>query len=95
VAEQRLGLDDNGGPFRSHTIATFIASPGPSSRTSGSRFAHPARTACGSGRFQPLKYEGPYLAEIAIRLELVPIAETFRVEFNKFRPHEHLSWNFP
>ena len=87
-------VTDNGGPFRSHAFATFIASR-PELKHIRIKVRTPGQNGVRERAFQSLKYEGLYLEEIADHLELVPIAETFRVEFNKIRPHEHLSWNFP
>ena len=87
-------VTDNGGPFRSIRFERFIASRPelPHVRT---RVRSPGQNGVRERAFQSLKYERLYLEEIHDHLELVPIAETFRVEFNKIRPHEHLSWNLP
>ena len=83
-----------GGPFRSIRFERFIASR-PELRHVRTRVRSPGQNGVRERAFQSLKYERLYLEEIHDHLELVPIAETFRVEFNKIRPHEHLSWNFP
>jgi len=87
-------VTDNGGPFRSIRFERFIASR-PELRHVRTRVRSPGQNGVRERAFQSLKYERLYLEEIHDHLELVPIAETFRVEFNKIRPHEHLSWNFP
>lgn len=45
--------------------------------------------------FGSLKYERLFLEQIRDGIELQGAAEVYRIEYNKVRPYEHLSWNRP
>ncbi len=87
-------VTDNGGPFRSFRFEAFIASR-PGLRHVRTRVKSPGQNGVRERAFQSLKYERLYRAQIDDALDLVREAETFRVEFNTVRPHEHLAWNRP
>lgn len=87
-------VTDNGGPFRSFRFQTFIDKR-PELRHVRTRVKSPGQNGVRERAFESLKYERLYLEEIHDGLQLVEVAESFRVEFNTIRPHEALSWNRP
>lgn len=87
-------VTDNGGPFRSFRFAAFITSR-PELRHVRTRVKTPGQNGVRERGFGSLKYERLYREQIDDALDLVREAETYRVEYNTIRPHEHLAWNRP
>lgn len=87
-------VTDNGGPFRSFRFGALVAAR-PELRHVRTRVRTPGQNGVRERSFQALKYERLYREQIDDHLDLVREADTFRDEFNRTRPHEHLSWNRP
>lgn len=86
-------VTDNGGPFRSERFARFIDRP--DLHHVRTRVRSPGQNGSRERGFGTLKYEKLFLDEIADGIELQALAEAYRIEYNKIRPHEFLSWNRP
>lgn len=86
-------VTDNGGPFRSERFARFIDRP--DLHHVRTRVRSPGQNGSRERGFGTLKYEKLFLDEIADGIELQALAEAYRIEYNKVRPHEFLSWNRP
>lgn len=87
-------VTDNGGAFKGHAFAAFIAS-----RT---EFVHirtrrksPGQNGVRERAFGSLKYEHLYRQEIETLPDLHREAETYRQIFNTIRPHEALGFHTP
>lgn len=87
-------VTDNGGPFRSFRFGALITAR-PELRHVRTRVRSPGQNGVRERAFGSLKYERLYREPIDDALDLVREGETFRVEFNEIRPHEHLAWNRP
>lgn len=87
-------VTDNGGPFRSARFEAFIAA-NPELTHVRTRVRTPGQNGSRERGFGTLKYERLFLEEIRDGIELQAAAEAYRVEYNKVRPHEYLSWNRP
>lgn len=85
---------DNGGPFRSFRFEHFITAH-PELRRVRTRVCRPGHNGVRERALQSLKYERLYREQIDDALDLIREADTYRVEFNTVRPHEHLAWNRP
>ena len=88
-------VTDNGGPFRSSRFGAFIESRRPELHHVRTRVRSPGQNGSRERGFGTLKYERLFLDELRDGLEVQAAAETYRIEYNKIRPHEYLSWNRP
>ena len=86
-------VTDNGGPFRSDRFARFVDRP--DLHHVRTRVRSPGQNGSRERGFGTLKYERLFLEEIRDGIELRAAAEAYRIEYNKVRPHEALSWNRP
>lgn len=87
-------VTDNGGAFKGHAFATFLAKR--------SEFVHirtrrksPGQNGVRERAFGSLKYEHLYRLEISNLPELAHEAEAYRQIFNHIRPHEALNFYRP
>ena len=87
-------VTDNGGPFRSFCIESFITA-NPELVHVRTRVKTPGQNGSRERGFGTLKYERLYLDEIDDALALAERAEAYRIEYNELRPHEAISWNRP
>jgi transposase InsO family protein len=87
-------VTDNGGAFKGHAFAAFIAS-----RTEflhiRTRRKSPGQNGVRERAFGSLKYEHLYRQEIETLPDLHREAEAYRQVFNTIRPHETLGYHTP
>lgn len=87
-------VTDNGGPFRSARFGAFIEAHAELHHVR-TRVRTPGQNGSRERGFGTLKYERLFLDELRDGLEVQAAAESYRIEYNKVRPHEALSWNRP
>jgi transposase InsO family protein len=87
-------VTDNGGAFKGHAFAAFIASRPelPHIRT---RRKSPGQNGVRERAFGSLKYEHPYRCEIDTLTDLAHESDAYRQVFNHIRPHEALGFHRP
>jgi putative transposase len=87
-------VTDNGGAFKGHAFAAFVASR-PELRHIRTRRKSPGQNGVRERAFGSLKYEHLYRMEIDDLTALTREAETYRQVFNRIRPHEALGLHRP
>jgi len=87
-------VTDNGGAFKGHAFAAFIASR-PELLHIRTRRKSPGQNGVRERAFGSLKYEHLYRTEIETLPDLHREAETYRQVFNHIRPHEALGFYRP
>jgi len=88
-------VTDNGGPFRSARFAAFMEANRDIISHVRTRVRTPGQNGSRERGFGTLKYERLFLDQLDDLADLRASAEAYRVEYNKTRPHEALSWNRP
>ena len=87
-------VTDNGGAFKGHAFAAFIASR-PELVHIRTRRKSPGQNGVRERAFGSLKYEHLYRHEIETLADLARQAEAYRHVFNHIRPHEALGLHRP
>jgi putative transposase len=87
-------VTDNGGAFKGHAFAEFIASR-PELLHIRTRRKSPGQNGVRERAFGSLKYEHLYRCEIDTLIDLVRQADAYRHVFNHIRPHEALDLHRP
>jgi putative transposase len=87
-------VTDNGGAFKGHAFAAFIASR-PELLHIRTRRKSPGQNGVRERAFGSLKYEHLYRCEIQTLTDLAREAEAYRHVFNHIRPHEALGFHRP
>jgi putative transposase len=87
-------VTDNGGAFKGHAFAAFIASR-PELLHIRTRRKSPGQNGVRERAFGSLKYEHLYRQEIETLGDLAREAEAYRHVFNHIRPHEALDFHRP
>jgi transposase InsO family protein len=87
-------VTDNGGAFKGHAFAAFIASR-PEFLHIRTRRRSPGQNGVRERAFGSLKYEHLYRTEIETLTDLAREAEAYRQIFNHVRPHEALGLHRP
>ena len=93
--QRRIKLvTDNGGAFKGHAFAAFLASR-PEFLHIRTRRKSPGQNGVRERAFGSLKYEHLYRTEIDTLSDLTREAEAYRQVFNHIRPHEALDFHRP
>jgi putative transposase len=87
-------VTDNGGAFKGHAFAAFIATR-PELLHIRTRRKSPGQNGVRERAFGSLKYEHLYRTEIETLQDLAREAEAYRHVFNHVRPHEALNFHRP
>jgi putative transposase len=87
-------VTDNGGAFKGHAFAAFIASR-PELLHIRTRRHSPGQNGVRERAFGSLKYEHLYRCEIETLTDLARESEAYRQVFNHVRPHEALGFHRP
>jgi putative transposase len=87
-------VTDNGGAFKGHAFAAFIAAR-PELIHIRTRRKSPGQNGVRERAFGSLKYEHLYRTEIETLQDLAREAEAYRQVFNHVRPHEALGFHRP
>jgi putative transposase len=87
-------VTDNGGAFKGHAFATYIAGR-PELLHIRTRRKSPGQNGVRERAFGSLKYEHLYRREIETLQDLAREAEAYRQVFNHIRPHEALDFYRP
>jgi putative transposase len=87
-------VTDNGGAFKGHAFAAFLASR-PEFLHIRTRRKSPGQNGVRERAFGSLKYEHLYRCEIETLSDLAREAEAYRQVFNHIRPHEALGLHRP